>query len=439
MDIHMVDRLLHWYTSLPPRHSTEKKMVYIRASSVDIFQSTNDLHGVHKPKRRRKYVPHHMRSEEYALKRNARERRRQGRINDALDSLNCLLPQTGSGNKKCGKEDIIQRAIECIQTLSSILEQTSRNRIHQSPVELPEPSPQFNPLPEELFRRLTVEAQHWISSTQRWAMAHNSYIDDFIRSCKKSRMLNYYYFYLIFWYLKYMKYCFWIYRCNELYFCYIGWMCVLYFDILSLLSTKSYSHNFSLQHTPNSTLPIWTNGTSNDVNTEYCQNPTNTSSPKRMHFVRPESHPQTCWPDKSRRSDNGAFEQLVHGYKFIIFQRGIFRRWWYREWTFAGWLFGNYRHIWRTVWISPGFWYMRNRWYDNVEKLTVFPQVIIESTRYKLNIYTGIISNVDIHHATPSLCGYAYMIVTIDVYVCTFVYICKYIYIMRVMISFYHK
>ena len=163
-------------------------MVYIRAS-VDIFQSTDDLHKVHKPKCRRKYVPHHMSSEESALKLNARERRRQGRINDALDSLNCHLPQTGSGNKKCGKEDIVQRAIECIQTLSSILEQTSRNRIHQIRVELPEPSPEFNP--EELFKSLTVEAQHWVSSTQRRAMAHNPYLDEFIRSCRKPRMLNY--------------------------------------------------------------------------------------------------------------------------------------------------------------------------------------------------------------------------------------------------------
>ena len=186
----MVNRLLHWYISLS-LYSTENKMVYIRASSVDIFQSTDDLHRVHKPKRRRKYVPHPMRSEESALKRIGRERRRQCRINDALDSLNCLLPQTGSANKKCGKEDIIRRSIECIQTLSSILEQTSRNRIHQRPVELPEPSPQINPLPGKLLQRLTVEAQHWLSSTQRWEMVHNPYLDDFIRSCRKSRMLSY--------------------------------------------------------------------------------------------------------------------------------------------------------------------------------------------------------------------------------------------------------
>ena len=168
-------------------------MVYISASSVDIFQSMEYIHKVHKPKRRRKYVPHHMRSEESALKRNASERRRQGRINNALDSLNRYLPQAGPGDKKWGKEGIVRRAIEYIQTLSSILGQTSMNHIvlpgHQSPVELPETSPEFNPLPEELFHRLTVEAQHWMPSTPRWAMIYNPYLECLNRSWWKSRII----------------------------------------------------------------------------------------------------------------------------------------------------------------------------------------------------------------------------------------------------------
>ena len=143
------------------------KMVYNSASSV------NGLHpssGVQKPKLRRKYVPHHMRSEESALKRNARERRRQGRINDALDRLNLHLPQTGPEDRKAGKEGIIRRAIKYIDTLSSILGKTSRKLplfpVQGNPVAIPEPSPEFQALPEELFGQLMIEAQHWISSTQ---------------------------------------------------------------------------------------------------------------------------------------------------------------------------------------------------------------------------------------------------------------------------------
>ena len=153
--------------------SQKNNMAYFSAPSRNIFEPTKDIHAVQKPKRRRKYVPRHMRSEESALKRNARERRRQCRINDALDKLNQHLPETGSGNKKSGKEGIIRRAIEYIQSLSSILEQTPRSVAvlsdHQHPDELPEPSPEFNPLPEQLFQSLMVEAQHFISSTQRWA------------------------------------------------------------------------------------------------------------------------------------------------------------------------------------------------------------------------------------------------------------------------------
>ena len=151
----------------------KNNMAYFSAPSRNIFEPTKGIHTVQKPKRRRKYVPRHMRSEESALKRNARERRRQSRINEALNKLNQHLPQTGHGNKKCGKEGIIRRAIEYIQTLLSVLEQTPRSVAvladQQHPAELPEPSPEFNPLPEQLFQSLMVEAQHFISSTQRWA------------------------------------------------------------------------------------------------------------------------------------------------------------------------------------------------------------------------------------------------------------------------------
>ena len=145
-------------------------MVNCSASSIDMFHGVIGTSGVQKPKRKRKYVPHYMRSEESALKRNARERRRQGRINDALDRLNLHLPQAGSGERKAGKEGIIRRAIDYIQTLSSILGQTSKKPplfpVHGNPVELPEPSPEFQPLPAELFGQLMLEAQHWISATQ---------------------------------------------------------------------------------------------------------------------------------------------------------------------------------------------------------------------------------------------------------------------------------
>ena len=158
---------LLWYTSLL---QIVTKMVYCSASSIDMLHGGTSTSGVQKPKHRRKYVPHHMRSEESALKRNARERRRQGRINDALDKLNLHLPQTGTGDRKPGKEGIIRRAIDYIQTLSSILGQTSKKLplfpAHGNPVEIPEPSPEFQPLPAELFGQLMLEAQHWISATQ---------------------------------------------------------------------------------------------------------------------------------------------------------------------------------------------------------------------------------------------------------------------------------
>ena len=158
---------LLWYTSLL---QPVTKMVYSSALSIDILCAVTGTSGVQKPKRRRKYVPHHMRSAESALKRNARERRRQCRINDALDRLNLHLPRMGSGDRKAGKEGIIRMAIDYIQTLSSILGQTSRKLpvfpVHGNPVELPEPSPEFQPLPAELFGQLMIEAQHWISATQ---------------------------------------------------------------------------------------------------------------------------------------------------------------------------------------------------------------------------------------------------------------------------------
>ena len=145
-------------------------MVYSSASSMNILHPMAGTSGVQKPKRCRKYVPHHMRSEESALKRNARERRRQGRINDALDRLNLHLPQTGCGDRKSGKEGIIRRAIKYIETLSSILEKSSKKLplfpVHGNSFEIPEPSPEFQPLPAELFGQLMVEAQHWISATQ---------------------------------------------------------------------------------------------------------------------------------------------------------------------------------------------------------------------------------------------------------------------------------
>ena len=158
---------LVWYTSLPQPYMFN--MVYSSASSIDMLQPMAGTSGVQNPKRHRKYVPHHMRSAESALKRNARERRRQGRINDALDRLNLHLPQTTTGSRKPGKEDIIRMAIEHIRNLSSILGETSRKRssftVHGNLDEIPEPSPEFQNLPAELFGQLMIEAQHWISST----------------------------------------------------------------------------------------------------------------------------------------------------------------------------------------------------------------------------------------------------------------------------------
>ena len=145
-------------------------MVYRSVSSMNVFHSMSGTSGVQKSKRRRKYLPHHMRSEESALKRNARERRRQGRINDALDRLNLHLPRIGSGNRKSGKEGIIRRTIDYIDSLSLILGKTSRKLplfpVHGNQVDIPEPSPEFQPLPAELFGQLMFDAQHWISSTQ---------------------------------------------------------------------------------------------------------------------------------------------------------------------------------------------------------------------------------------------------------------------------------
>ena len=144
-------------------------MVYHSALSVNILTPMTGTSGVQKPKRHRKYVPHHMRTEESALKRNARERRRQGRINDAIDRLNLHLPHTTTGSRKPGKEGIIRRAIEHIRNLSLILGQTSGNRssfpFQGNSVEIPEPSPEFQALPAELFGQLMIEAQQWVSST----------------------------------------------------------------------------------------------------------------------------------------------------------------------------------------------------------------------------------------------------------------------------------
>ena len=72
------------------------------------------------PKKTRRYVPHHLRSVESAYKRNARERRRQNRINTALERLQSHLPSTEESTRE-GKEQIMRRAISYIRYLRKVL------------------------------------------------------------------------------------------------------------------------------------------------------------------------------------------------------------------------------------------------------------------------------------------------------------------------------
>ena len=68
----------------------------------------------------RRYVPHRLRTQDSARKRNARERRRQGRINTALDRLQSYLPETEEERRE-GKEQIMRRAISYIRYLRKVL------------------------------------------------------------------------------------------------------------------------------------------------------------------------------------------------------------------------------------------------------------------------------------------------------------------------------
>ena len=92
--------------------------MYISASDAYDFGSSTKRSS---KKRTRKYVPHHLRSVESASKRNARERKRQTRLNDALEQLRDRLPTELTERKKLAKGAIMSAAVEYIEQLTTML------------------------------------------------------------------------------------------------------------------------------------------------------------------------------------------------------------------------------------------------------------------------------------------------------------------------------
>lgn len=72
-------------------------------------------------KKKRRYVPHCERTTDSINKRNARERRRMERFNNAFHALKMRLPTLKKAKKRVAKERIMREAAEYIQQLSSLL------------------------------------------------------------------------------------------------------------------------------------------------------------------------------------------------------------------------------------------------------------------------------------------------------------------------------
>ena len=72
-------------------------------------------------RKKRRYVPHSLRTTDSVNKRNARERRRMQRFNDAFDALKSRLPQLKNAKKRVAKERIMREAVDYIRHLSGVL------------------------------------------------------------------------------------------------------------------------------------------------------------------------------------------------------------------------------------------------------------------------------------------------------------------------------
>ena len=72
-------------------------------------------------RKKRRYVPHALRTSDSVNKRNARERRRMQRFNDAFDALKSRLPQLKNAKKRVAKERIMREAVDYIRHLVDVL------------------------------------------------------------------------------------------------------------------------------------------------------------------------------------------------------------------------------------------------------------------------------------------------------------------------------
>ena len=80
-----------------------------------------NVNRVCNPKRKRRYIPHSERAVEKVNRRNASERSRMMRINEAFQALQNHLPVMQDIEKRVAKEQILSWAAEYIQSLSDII------------------------------------------------------------------------------------------------------------------------------------------------------------------------------------------------------------------------------------------------------------------------------------------------------------------------------
>lgn len=80
-----------------------------------------NINRVCNPKRKRRYIPHSERAVEKVNRRNASERSRMMRINEAFQVLQSHLPVMQDMDKRVAKEQILNWAAEYIQSLSDII------------------------------------------------------------------------------------------------------------------------------------------------------------------------------------------------------------------------------------------------------------------------------------------------------------------------------
>ncbi|BFZ11887.1 hypothetical protein BsWGS_14925 [Bradybaena similaris] len=89
-------------------------------SHTDRLQTSFADTAIVKGKKMRRHIPHYLRPQAFVERRNSRERRRIGNVNDAFEVLRRHIPSL-KDKEGASKINILRLAIEYIQDLGSLL------------------------------------------------------------------------------------------------------------------------------------------------------------------------------------------------------------------------------------------------------------------------------------------------------------------------------